>query len=61
MIIDISSDYGRIGSFWWLNGCMSRIEMHNATYNGSVHNVWREGVSGWGSPFGKQFLWRLIK
>jgi len=60
-IMDIGSDWGRIGPFWWINGSMAKTELHNATYSGSAHHVWREGVSGWGSPFGKQFLWRLIK
>lgn len=59
--MSFDSDGGRIGPFWWLNGCMSAIEIHGATYNGSRHLCWREGVSGWGSPVGKKYYWRIIK
>lgn len=60
-MIYITSIAGRIGTFWRINASTARTEMLNATYNGSRHFVWREGVSGWGEPFGKQFLWRIIK
>jgi hypothetical protein len=60
-LIEIGPNGGRIGPFWWLNANTARIEMRNATYNGSLHYVWREGVSGWGPPGGKRILWRLIK
>lgn len=61
-MIDISSDSGRIGPFWWVNGVHSAIEMQNATYNGSRHRVWRPGICGfdpWFNP--KTFQWRIIK
>jgi hypothetical protein len=61
VIIDFNSDGGRIGPFWWLNASTAKTEMHNATYSGSLHYVWREGVSGWGSCIGKRFFWRTIK
>jgi len=63
-MIEITSDYGRIGRFWWMNGIHSPIEMHNATYMGSVHHVWRPGICGIDSIPGltpKSFQWRLIK
>ena len=61
MIIDFNSDGGRIGPFWWLNASTAKTEMHNATYSGSLHYVWREVVSGWGYCIGKPFFWRTIK
>lgn len=58
----IDSDAGRVGPFWWLNGVHSPIEMRDATYNGSLHHVWRPGICGlepWFTP--KTFQWRIIK
>jgi hypothetical protein len=60
-MFSLDSVSGRIGPFWWLNGCMSKTELRNATYMGSVHHVWRQGVCGWGEPAGKKFYWRVIK
>jgi hypothetical protein len=60
-MIILDSDRGRIGPFWWLNGAMDAFEIRDATYNGSVHRVWREGVCGWGSCVGKPFYWWRIK
>jgi hypothetical protein len=62
MIISIDSDVGRIGPFWWANRVHSKMELHNATYNGSVHYVWRPGFCGldpWFVP--KTFKWIVIK
>jgi len=60
-MIYMNSDSGRIGAFWWINASTAKTELHNATYNGSRHFVWREGLSGWGSPINKKFYWRVIK
>jgi len=61
MMFDINSDSGRIGPFWWVNAVTSQIKLRNAVYNGSLHIVWRPGVSGWGNPLGKSFQWLIIK
>ena len=61
-MISIDSDSGRIGPFWWVNGIHCAIELQNATYNGSIHYVWRPGICGlepWFVP--KTFQWRIIK
>lgn len=58
--VTISSDHGRIGPFWWVNGVTSSSILRNAVYDGSVHTVWRPGVSGWGNPLGRTFRWRTI-
>ena len=39
VIIDFDSNSGRIGPFWWLNASTAKTELHNATYNGSLHYV----------------------
>ena len=57
----VDSQQGRIGSFWWVNGVTSQIELHDALYNGSVHFVWRPGISGWGDPLRKSFQWLIIQ
>ena len=60
-LFHIGSDGGHIGPFWWFNANTGKTIVQNATYNGSLHNCWRQGVCGWGSPTGKRFLWRIIK
>jgi hypothetical protein len=60
-MINITSEHGRIGPFWWLNAVTTPIKMSNATYNGSVHYVWRPGIFSWKSPMKEQLHWRVIK
>ena len=62
-MIAINSDHGRIGPLWWVNAETSSFELHNATYNGSVHTVWREGACGWDGWFNPQgrLIWRLVR
>jgi hypothetical protein len=64
-MIVISSDFGRIGPFWWINGRTCAFMLLNATYNGSEHLVWREGCSGWFFPRACElkwsFKWRIIR
>ena len=61
-MIHVSDFWGRIGPFWWINASTASQEMHNATYNGSVHHVWRPGQSGWGDPStGSRLLWLIIR
>lgn len=59
-MIYIDSEGGHIGSFWWVNAVTTPIKMHNATYNGSYHRVWRPGVTGIGANM-PRLVWRLIK
>ena len=59
-MIYIDSMQGRIGPFWWMNAVTSKMELRNATYNGSLHYVWRPGFSGWGDPTGTSFYWKPI-
>lgn len=58
-MININDLGGNIGSFWWVNADTRKLELLNATYNGSRHFVWRQGASGFGNP--GSFLWRIIK
>lgn len=60
-MIHISSDQGRIGPFWWLNAVTTPMRMENATYNGSVHTVWREGAAGWDGLAQGRLLWKVIR
>jgi hypothetical protein len=57
----IDSETGRIGPFWWVNAVCSPITMLNATYNGSVHVVWREGFAGWDGIAHGRLLWRIVR
>jgi hypothetical protein len=57
----IDSDGGRVGSFWWVNAVTSKIELHSAAYNGSLHYVWRPGSAGFGDPSNHQFFWKIIE
>jgi hypothetical protein len=61
-MFDISSDWGRIGPFWWVNGVQSVIELQNAVWEGSIHHVWRPGICGidpWFPP--RHFEWRFVR
>ena len=60
-MIHVSDLGGRIGPFWWVNASTASQEMHNATYNGSVHHVWRPGQSGWGDCTRSRILWLIIR
>jgi hypothetical protein len=60
-MIHITDLGGRIGPFWWVNASTASQEMRNATYNGSVHRVWRPGFCGWGTSTGSRLLWLIIR
>ena len=61
-MINIDSDMGRIGPLWWANGVHCEVELQNATYNGSVHYVWRPGIWGLDGVFTpKTFQWLLTR
>ena len=60
-MLEITSETGRIGPFWWVNAITSPSEMHNATYNGSVHTVWREGTAGWDGIYQGRLIWRIVR
>ena len=68
MILNIDSDCGQIGPFWWIN---ARCDAHRITglyglsHDLSEHIVWREG--GCGFAFGERYYhiarlkWRVLK
>ena len=60
-MIYLTSDNGRIGPFWWINAVTYPTELQNATYNGSTHNVWREGASGWDGIYFNGLKWWIVK
>jgi hypothetical protein len=61
-MIYVDSDMGRIGPFWWVNGIQCRMTLISATYNGSLHFVWRPGFWGWDGMYSpKTFKWLIIK
>lgn len=58
----INSEAGRLGPFSWVNGVHSKITLHNATYNGSIHYAWRPGICGLDPWFPiRTFAWKLIR
>ncbi len=58
----IDSKMGRIGPFWWVNGIHHKMLLTHATYNGSLHFVWRPGSWGWEGLYSpKGFKWLTIK
>lgn len=60
-MIEITSDSGRIGPFWWVNADTRPRHLHDWVYAGSHHIAWRPGVSDWFSPLGKKFYMVLIE